>query len=132
MLDGGNKQRVTINKEYYASTTAAIESVLPISTIYTEEGIYVEIIHITNALIQKIIEDKEYKVIINMRGKLAEITMMKYPQIYCKYITIKKKGENVLYVQALNAMYGIMKAVHLFYKKFFGDLTNIGFKLRYY
>ena len=79
MLDGGNKQRVTTNKEYYASTTASIESVLPTSTIYTEEGIYVEIIHITNALIQKIIEDKEYKVIINMRGKLAEITMMKYP-----------------------------------------------------
>ena len=32
------------------------------------------------------------------------------PEIYRKHITINRKGETVMYVRALNAIYGIMKA----------------------
>ena len=38
----------------------------------------------------------------------------------------------MLYVRALNAIYGIMKSALLFYQKFVGDLMTIGFKLNPY
>ena len=54
------------------------------------------------------------------------------PDIYKKYVTVKRKGELVLYVEALNALYGIMKAELLFYIKFVEDLKSIGFQLNPY
>ena len=54
------------------------------------------------------------------------------PEIYCKYITINRKGETVLYVRALNAIYGIMKSALLFYQNFVGYLMTIGFELNPY
>ena len=65
-----------------------------------------------------------------MRANLYELLMMTAPEIYHKYSTVIKKGETVLYVKAINSIYGIMKAAHLFYKKFVGDITYIGFKLK--
>ena len=47
-------------------------------------------------------------------------------------IIINIKGETVLYVRALNAIYGIMKSALLFYQKFVGDLMMIGFELNPY
>ena len=38
----------------------------------------------------------------------------------------------MLYVRALNSIYGIMKAALLFCLKFVGDLMRIGFKLNPY
>ena len=38
----------------------------------------------------------------------------------------------MLYVKALNTIYIIMKAEILFYRKFFDDVTSIGFKLNTY
>jgi hypothetical protein len=54
------------------------------------------------------------------------------PNIYTKFITVNAKGETVLYVKLLNALYGIMKAALLFYQRFIGDLATIGFKLNPY
>ena len=38
----------------------------------------------------------------------------------------------MLYVRALNAIYGIMKAALIFYQKLLGDLMTIGFELNPY
>ena len=54
------------------------------------------------------------------------------PEIYTKYVTINAKGETVLYVQLLNALYGIMKAALLFYLRFVKDLKSVGFELNPY
>ena len=54
------------------------------------------------------------------------------PEIYKKYVSIKRNGELVLYVEALNALYGIMKAALLFYIKFVKNLKSIGFELNPY
>ena len=114
MVAGGKKKCGTIDKEYFASPTAALESVIQTSKIDAEEGIYAAIIGIPNTLTQKIIEDEEDKVIIFTRGNIAELLTMTASYIYHKYITVEKKGENVIYVKALNAIYGIMKAEILF------------------
>ena len=54
------------------------------------------------------------------------------PDIYKKYVTVNRKGELVLYVEALNALYGIMKVAFLFYIKFFANLKSVGFELNPY
>ena len=57
---------------------------------------------------------------------------MKAPEIYCKYITMNKKGETVICVQAFKATYGITKAELLFYNNFIDDISTIGFNLNPY
>ena len=75
------------------------------------------------------IKDNNDIVIMRLRGKLAKIMAATAPEIYRKHVTINRNGETVLYVRALNAIYGIMKAALLFYIKFVKSLLSIGFEL---
>ena len=127
MVAGGDKQRGTINKTDAASPTAALESVLLTATIDAKEGRDVATVEIPNAFITTRIENEEDKVIMRLRGRLAELMAATAPEIYKKYITIDRKGNKALYVRTLNKMYGIMKAALLFYLKFVESLTSIGF-----
>ena len=132
MVAGGNKQRGHIDKTDATSPTAALESVLLTSTIDTKEGRDMAIIDIPNAFVITIIEDKKDTVIVRLRGKLAELMVATAPEIYKKYVSVNRKGELVIYVEALNALYGIMKAALLFYLKFVKNLKSIGFVLNPY
>ena len=53
-------------------------------------------------------------------------------EIYKKHVSVNRKGELVLYVEGLKALYGIMKAALLFYLKFVKNLKSIGFVLNPY
>ena len=130
MVDRGNKQRGTIDKEDATSPTAALESVLLTSTIDAAEERYVAVIDIHNAFIQTRIKNDEDKVVLFLRGKLADLLIETAPEIYRKHITINRNGETVLYVRALHGIYSI--AALLFYQNFVGDLMTIGFKLNPY
>ena len=90
------------------------------------------IIDIPNAFVTTIVEDKKDIVIVRLRGKLAELMVATALEIYKKYVSVNHKGELVLYVEALNALYGIMKAALLFYLKFVKNLKSIGFVLNPY
>ena len=79
-------------KGYSTSPNTALESVLFNYKIYAEKYRDAEIIDIPKAFIQTSIEDEEYKVILLMRGNLDQILMVEAPEIYCKYINVKKKG----------------------------------------
>ena len=50
-------------------------------------------------------------------------------KIYKKYVTVNRKGELIIYVEVLNALYGIMKSALLFYINFFANLKSVGFQL---
>ena len=80
------------------------------STIDAAEERDVAVIDILNAFIQTRIKDDKDKFVLRLRGKLADILIKTAPEIYLKHITINRKGEAVLYVRALNAIYCIMKA----------------------
>ena len=108
MVTGGDKQCSTINKVKASSPTAALESILMMSVIDAFEGHDVATINLPNAFIQMCLEDDEDKIILHVHGKLAELLVMVEPEIYSKYVTINSKGEKVLYVRALNAIYGMM------------------------
>ena len=53
-------------------------------------------------------------------------------EIYKKYVTVNRKGELVIYVEALNALYRIIKEALLFYIKFVKNLKSVGFQLNPY
>ncbi len=49
------------------------------------------------------------------------------PEVYGSYVTVNKKGEKVLLVQCMNALYGSMVASLMFYKKLVKALISYGF-----
>jgi hypothetical protein len=115
MVAGGNKQRGKIEKLDASSPTAALESVLLTAIIDTHEGHNVAVIDIPNAFVQTRLEDDANKAIMRLCGKLAELMVKVTPEIYTKYVIINTKGDTVLYVRLLNALYGILKATLLYY-----------------
>ena len=132
LVAGGNKQHGTINKEDATSPTTALELIILTATIDAKEGRDVAIINIPNVFVQIRIEDDNDIAIMCLRGKLAELMAATAPEIYRKHVTINRNGETVLYVRALNAIYGIMKSALLFYIKFVKILLSIGFELNPY
>ena len=121
-----------MDKNEVTSPTAALESVLLTAIIDAKEGRDVAVIDIPNAFIQAHLENEEDNAIMHMRGTLAELLVKVAPKIYTKYITINAKGETVLYIHLLNALYGIIKAALLFYQQFVKYLKSIGFELNPY
>jgi hypothetical protein len=132
MVAGGNKQRGTIHKLDASSPTVSLKPVLLTSVTDAKECREVATINIPNAFGQTKLENKEDKAVMRLRGKLAELMVKVAPEVYQKYVFVNKKGETVLYVKLLNALYGILKAALLFYKKLIKDLMGIGFKLNPY
>lgn len=62
-----------------------------------------------------------------MVDKLLEIDN----EMYAPFVTYKK-GEKVLYVKLLKALYGTLRAARLFWEKLSGKLTEWGFKMNPY
>ena len=62
---------------------------------------------IPNAFAQTVTTDshKDYRVIARLRGKLVEILVDIAPEVYGPYVWENKKGEKVLLVQCMNALY---------------------------
>ena len=71
-------------------------------------------------------------VIMTLCGHLCEIMTRIDPKRYRKHITKDKKGKHVLYVQLYKSLYGLLRSVLLFYKKFKGELEAYGFKINPY
>ena len=54
------------------------------------------------------------------------------PQVYRKYVTVNKKGTPILYVKLQKALYGLMRASLLFYRKLRKELEDNGFEVNPY
>jgi hypothetical protein len=92
--------------------------------IDADENRDVAIVDIPNAFVQTVVEDKRTEHLSNL------VTIA--PDVYGEYVTIGKKGEKQLLVQCLNALYGTMVALLLYYKKFVKSLRSKRFKLNPY
>src|SRR5210317_406046 len=85
----GRKQRECTSKEEAASPTVKLESVFLTSVIEAHEGRDVATIDISNAFIQTKIENEADKVVMRMRGKLAEYLVLIALKIYKPYVLFK-------------------------------------------
>jgi len=67
-----------------------------------------------------------------LQGPLATLLVNLALEVYGPYLKKDKHGHPVLYIHILNAMYGIMKVVLLYYQCFMADIQGISFKLNPY
>ena len=83
---------------------------------------------IPNAFIQAGIPKREKgdRIVIKIRGQLVEWLVELDPETYRDHVVIEN-GVKVLYVEILRAIYGMLEAALMWYKKFRTDLEGIGF-----
>jgi hypothetical protein len=100
--------------------------------VYALENHNVAIVDIPNALIQTVMEDDEDKVIMRIRGHMADVLVKVAPKVNSPYVSTNKQGRKQLLVECLNAIYGTMVASLLYYWKFTRSLKNQGYTMNPY
>jgi Reverse transcriptase (RNA-dependent DNA polymerase) len=88
-------------------------------------------VDIPNAFVQTDIADNQERVMMKIKGPLAEMLIAIDPETYENYV-LEEDSEKVIYVQVLKALYGMLQASLLFYKKLRKDLEEVGFKVNPY
>jgi len=79
---------------------------------------------IPNAFIQADLDpivDGEARTIMKITGVLVDLLVRIAPKIYGPFVMIEN-GKQVLYLLLMKALYGMLKAALLWYRKFRGDL----------
>lgn len=101
--------------------------------IDAEEGRDISIIDILNAFVQTAlaISDRPVFILMETRGKLSDILVNITPNVYGPSLT-KEKGNMLLYIKLLKALYGLMEAGLMFYQKLRKDPKDQGFKVNPY
>ena len=89
----------------------------------------VAVIDVQNAFLQS--ENNE-RIIMAIRRKTAELLVWLNPELYWPYIWYSKKGVPMMYVIINKALYGILRAVLLFYCKLSKDLADMEFTVNPY
>jgi hypothetical protein len=70
---------------------------------------------------------------MKITGVLVDMLVELNPELYGPYVVYERNRQNkVLYVQVMRAIYGMLKAAILWYKKFQGELEKKGFKFNPY
>jgi hypothetical protein len=134
LVVNGAMQRGHITKEEASSPTAFNKSIILTSVIDAMEDRDVATVDIPNAFVFSVVaeSEKDYRVIVRLRGRIVDILCEVAPETYPSFVTTNKKGERILIVQCMNALYGTMVALLLYYKKFVVSLKREGFKLNEY
>ena len=68
---------------------------------------------------------------MKIRGRLVDWLVNMSPTAYKDYVVIEN-GQKVIYLEILRAIYGMLEASILWYKKFRKDLELVGFKFNTY
>jgi hypothetical protein len=124
----GRPQRQYISKEDASSPTIATESVFLTALIDAQEGREVAVVDIPGAFMQV---DMDEETFVRITGKMAELLLEIDEAMYSPHLTTEK-GEPVLYVELLKALYGTLRAARLFWEKLSKTLVEWGFKINPY
>ena len=73
--------------------------------------------------------DNDKRILMLLRGKLAEMMVKVDPSLYRTYITFLQKGVPMVYICLGKALYGISRAAFLFYKRLRSNSEGIGFEV---
>ena len=131
MVYNGKPTREWLGKEDSASPTAALESIFMTAAIDGHERRDVMTADIPNAFIQadmpKSKQQHGERVMMKITGILVDMLVSLNPELFQPYVTTEKKGKKVMYVLVLKAIYGMLEASLLWYRKFRTDLEGQGF-----
>ena len=112
-----------------SSPTARTDSVIMTGVIDAHERRHVAVADVENAFLQS---DNDQRIIMTIRGKTAELLVRMNASLYRPYIWYTKKGVPMLYVKINKALYGMLRAALLFYRKLRADLEEMGFAVNPY
>jgi Reverse transcriptase (RNA-dependent DNA polymerase) len=124
----GRKQRAYIAKADAASPTVATESVFLTAVVDAMEGREVAVVDVPGAFMQA---DMDELVHVRFTGKMVELLLEIDQEMYLPYITFER-GEKVMYVELLKALYGTIRAARLFWEKLSRKLQEWGFQCNEY
>ncbi|KAG7364548.1 reverse transcriptase RNA-dependent DNA polymerase [Nitzschia inconspicua] len=129
----GSVQRNWIGRDEVSSPTVSTESIILTGMIEAHEKRDVGTCDIPNAFVQTHLDkhDKDgNRTIMKLEGPLVQI-LCEIDPTYTKYL-IKVKGQKVLYVHLIKALYGMLVSAMLFCKKLKQDLIEYGFEINPY
>ena len=124
----GSETREWLSREETSSPTASQEAIACTCVIDAKEDRDVMSADIPNAFIQTLmpeVKEGEERVTMKITGLLVDY-MIEIDPSYRDYI-VMENGKRVIYVVILRAIYGMLEASLLFYKKIRGDLEKVGF-----
>ena len=122
----GSKTRPYFAREDTASPTVSQEAIFLTAVIDAHEGRDVMTADIPNAFIQADLDpiaDGEARTIMKITGVLVDLLVRIAPEIYGPFVMIEN-GKRVLYLLLMKALYGMLVAALLWYRKFRGDLET--------
>jgi hypothetical protein len=134
MVYNGKPTRKWLSREESASPTVALESIMLTAMIDAQEGRDVMSADVPNAFVQATmpeVKDGDARVIMKITGVLADLLVELSPEIYGPFVT-EVNGRKVLYVQVLQALYGMLISALLWYTQFRAALEAKGFKFNPY
>ena len=124
----GSETREWLSREETSSPTASQEAIACTCVIDAKEDRDVMSADIPNAFIQTLmpeVKEGQERVTMKITGLLVDY-MIELDPSYRNYV-VMEKGKRVIYVVILRAIYGMLEASLLFYKKIRGDLEKIKF-----
>jgi hypothetical protein len=130
MVYNGKPTRKRLSREDSASPTAALESIMLTAVIDAHKERDEMTRDIPNAFIQALmpeVEPGDERVMMKITGVLVDMLVGLNPELYGTYM-VYEKNRKVLYVQVMRAIYSMLEAALLWYKKFRGELEQKGFK----
>ena len=108
----GQKQRPNIMKEDSTAPMVGMEAIFLTTVIDTMEWRNVVVLDVPGAFMQAEIDE-----LVHMRFTEAMVTLLSEIdyEMYKNYVVIEK-GERVMYMELLKALYGTLRAAHLFWQ----------------
>ena len=70
-----------------------------------------------SAFLYTLMEPKYPKVHMKLQGKMSDLMVKVYPNLYRKFVSTDSKGHMILYVEMQKDLYRMLKSALLFYMK---------------
>ena len=116
----GRKQRAYITKEDSTAPTVSTEAVFLSAVIDSMEGRNVVVLDVPGAFMQAEIDELVH---VRFTGAMVILLLEIDHEMYKDYVIIEK-GERVMYMELLKALYGTLRAARLFWQKLSKQLID--------
>ena len=116
----GRKQQAYITKEESTSPTISTEAMFLTAVVDAWENWKVAVLDVPGAFMQV---DMDELVHVQLQGEMVDKLLEIDHNLYASYVTMEK-GEKVMYVELLKALYGTLQATQLFWEKLQAKLVN--------
>ena len=116
----GRKQRAYITKEDSTAPTVSTEAVFLTAVIDAMEGRNVVVLDVPGAFMQAEIDELVH---VQFTGAMVKLLLEIDYDMYKEYVVVEK-GEQVMYMELIKALYGTLRAARLFWQKLSKQLID--------